>query len=134
MLQRHREFPAARETEFPLSDEARRYFNSGPPFLRRYLPFWLANLVERMLVLLLPLFAVLVPTFKILPGLIQWRVKARVFRWYGEISFEEELRDPDSEHAGYARTLDEIERGSIVPRCREHMPTIFITCAYRRRT
>jgi hypothetical protein len=50
--------------EITLSDEARRYFKTRPPFLRRYLPFWLANPVERMLVLLVPLFVVLVPAIK----------------------------------------------------------------------
>jgi len=122
VLQRHQEFPAGRETEFPLNDEARRYFKTGPPFLRRYLPFWLANPVERMLVLLLPLFVVLVPAIKILPALMQWRVRSRVFRWYGEIKFLEAqlLNDPDPARAPeILARLDEIERGvarTSVPR------------------
>jgi hypothetical protein len=122
VLQRHREFPAGRESEFPLSDEARRYFKTGPPFLRRYLPFWLANPVERMLVLLVPLFVVLVPAIKVLPALMQWRVRSRVFRWYGEIKFLEAelLHDPDSARiAEMLARLDEIERGvarTSVPR------------------
>lgn len=114
ILQKHKEFPAARESEFQLNDQAQRYYQSGPPLLRRYLPFWLANLIERMLVLLVPLFAVLVPAFKVLPALIEWRVKSRVFRWYGEIKFlEDELaRDPD--HEGMQQMLvrlDDIEQG-----------------------
>jgi TRAP transporter TAXI family solute receptor len=122
VLQRHREFPAGRETEFALSDEARRYFKTGPPFLRRYLPFWLANPVERMLVMLVPLFVVLLPAIKILPALIQWRARSRVFRWYGEIKFLEEelLHHPDSARASkMLARLDEIERGvdrTSVPR------------------
>ncbi len=121
ILQKHREFPAARESEFMLSDQAQRYYQSGPPFLRRYLPFWLANLLERMLVLLVPLFAVLVPAFKVLPALIEWRVKSRVFRWYGEIKFlEEELgRQPDREGLQHMlERLDDIEQGvsgTLVP-------------------
>jgi hypothetical protein len=114
VLQKHREFPAPRESEFPLSDEAQRYYKVGPPFLHRYLPFWLANLIERIVVLLVPLFAVLVPAFKILPGLFQWRVKRRIFRWYGEIKFLEDelLRDPDPDSANeMLERLDEIERG-----------------------
>jgi TRAP transporter TAXI family solute receptor len=114
ILHGYREFPAARETEFPLSDEAQRYFKTGQPFLRRYLPYWLANLVERMLVLLLPLIAVLVPAMRILPGLWQWRVKSRVFRWYGEIKYlEAELHnDPRAERIPeMLARLDEIEQG-----------------------
>lgn len=114
MLQKHKEFPSARESEFSLSDQAQRYYTSGPPLLRRYLPFWLANLIERMVVLLVPLFAVLIPAFKILPAMIEWRVKSRVFRWYGEIKYLEEelLRDPDEEHIeAVLERLEEIERG-----------------------
>jgi hypothetical protein len=56
VLQGHKEFPAARETTFPLSKQAERYLEDGPPFLQRYLSFWVANLIERMLVLLVPFF------------------------------------------------------------------------------
>ncbi len=133
LLQRHKEFPSARETEFRLSDQAERYFNSGPPLLRRYLPFWLANLIERMVVLLVPLFAVLVPAFKILPALLEWRVKSRVFRWYGEIKFlEEELArgsHPDQAEIMLQR-LDEIERGVT----NTSVPTSYADYAYNLRT
>lgn len=114
ILQKHREFPAARESDFQLNDQAQRYYQSGPPLLRRYLPFWLANLIERMLVLLVPLFAVLVPAFKVLPALIEWRVKSRVFRWYGEIKFLEDELASDPDHEGLQQMLvrlDDIEQG-----------------------
>jgi TRAP transporter TAXI family solute receptor len=133
VLQKHREFPAARESEFVLSDQAQRYFQSGPPLLRRYLPFWLANLIERMLVLLVPLFAVLVPAFKVLPALIQWRVKSRVFRWYGEIRFlEDELaRQPDRDGLrAVLERLDEIEQGVS----RTSVPMSYADYAYNLRT
>ena len=133
LLQRHKEFPSDRESEFVLSDQARRYFSNGPPFWRRYLPFWLANLIERMVVLLVPLFAVLVPAFKILPALMQWRVKARIFRWYGEIKFlEEELRRaPDAAHAAQVlERLEEIERGVS----RTSVPLSYSDYAYNLRT
>jgi hypothetical protein len=126
LLQRRGEFPAARESEFVLSEEAARYLQNGPPFLRRYLPFWLANLIERMVVLLVPLFAVLVPAFKILPSLLEWRVRTRVFRWYGEIQYlEEELgREPGRiDAAPMLERLDAIERGvtrTRVPKAYSH--------------
>jgi len=133
ILHRYREFPAARETEFPLSDEAQRYFKSGQPFLRRYLPYWLANLVERMLVLLLPLVAVLVPAMRILPGLWQWRVKSRVFRWYGEIKYLETELSNDPRAARIPELLarlDEIERGVE----RTPVPRNYSDYAYNLRT
>jgi len=113
-FQKTGEFPAARESEFSLADEARRFYKSGTPFLQRYLPFWVANLIERLAVLLLPFIAVLLPLFKILPALIQWRNKSRLFRWYRELkSLESQVAvDSDSAHLnGYFDRLDEIEEG-----------------------
>jgi hypothetical protein len=112
MLQKLGEFPAARESEFPLAEEAQRYYKSGTPFLYRYLPFWLANLMERMAVLLLPLVAVLLPLFRILPALIQWRNKSRLFKWYGELKLLESRVANSANPAqlnGYLDRLDEIE-------------------------
>ena len=114
VLQRAGEFPAPREAEIPIADEAKRYFKNGPPFLQRYLPFWLANLIERLAVLLLPLIAVVLPMFKVLPAMIQWRNKSKVFRWYGELKFLENQvsANPDPAQLDrYLERLDEIEDG-----------------------
>ena len=114
MLQKAGEFPAARESEIFLADEAQRYYKSGTPLLQRYLPFWVAILIERMAVLLLPLVAVLLPLFKILPALIQWRNKSRLFKWYGELKFLEAQAALNPDPAmldGYLDRLDEIEEG-----------------------
>ena len=56
----------------PLAEEADRFFKSGKPFLQRYLPYWLANLVDRMVVLLIPLIAVLVQLIKIMPSVYDY--------------------------------------------------------------
>ena len=47
-------FPAAESIDHPLSREAVRFHKAGRPFLQRYLPFWLAVLAERLLLLLVP--------------------------------------------------------------------------------
>ena len=46
------------------------------------MPFWVANLIQRLLVLLVPLIAVAIPVMRIFPGVYTWRVRMRVFRWY----------------------------------------------------
>ncbi|AGC43936.1 TRAP transporter solute receptor TAXI family protein [Myxococcus stipitatus DSM 14675] len=79
------EFPAPRETGFPLSSEARRYYEAGVPLLQRYLPFWAANLVDRLWVMLVPFIAVVVPLFRIIPALYQWRIRSRIVRWYARL-------------------------------------------------
>ena len=114
MFHRPGDFPAAREGDFPLSDTAGRYFRSGPPFLQRYMPFWVANLIERLIVLLVPLIAVAIPVMRVFPGVYTWRVRMRVFRWYRELrSVEGEAERslaPDGASALLAR-LDAILEG-----------------------
>ena len=78
-------FPSPRFLVFPLSDEARRYFKSGPPFLRRTLPFWAATLIDRLTLMLLPLIAIIIPLTRIMPPIYKWRVRRRVYKWYKEL-------------------------------------------------
>jgi TRAP transporter TAXI family solute receptor len=96
LFQRAGEFPNARHVDFPLSAEAERYYQSGRRFLQRYLPFWAATLVDRMLVLLIPLFALVIPLSRIVPAVYGWQVRSRIYKWYGQLKFHEEAwrRDP----------------------------------------
>lgn len=103
------EFPAAREGDFPLSDDAQRFFKSGPPFLQRYMPFWVANLIERMLVLLVPLVAVVIPLLRIFPGIYNWRVRLRVFRWYRKLREVERDAAKNPSAAGIAVLLERLD-------------------------
>lgn len=89
LLNRPGEFPSPKATDFPLAEEADRYFKNGRPLLQRYLPFWLANFVQRLILMLIPLVAILVPVFKVLPALLEWKEKNRLFRRYGELKFLE---------------------------------------------
>ncbi|HEY7240558.1 MAG TPA: TAXI family TRAP transporter solute-binding subunit [Burkholderiales bacterium] len=75
-------FPNSRQSEFPLAKDAARYYQSGPPFLQRYLPFWLANLIDRMWVALFSIVAVLIPLSRLVPPLYAFRIRSRIFRWY----------------------------------------------------
>src|SRR5690606_41019459 len=78
-------FPSPGGMEVPLADEAARFYRHGRPLLQRYLPFWLANLVDRMWVVLAAIVAVLIPLSRLVPPLYQFRVRSRVFRWYGQL-------------------------------------------------
>jgi TRAP transporter TAXI family solute receptor len=85
-------FPNSRGQDVPIAEEAQRYFKSGKPFLQRYLPYWAANFLDRMLVLLIPMLAVLLPAIKLVPVLYTYRLKSRIVRWYARLSeFEREL-------------------------------------------
>jgi len=89
IFQKPGEFPNATQVDFPLSKEAERYYKSGKPLLQRYLPFWAATLIDRMVVMLVPVLALLIPIVKFAPSLYGWRVRSRIFRRYGELKFLE---------------------------------------------
>ena len=109
---RVRDFPAPRDGDYPLSSEAQRYYKSGSPFLQRYLPFWVAVLVDRLLFLLLPVLAIALPLLRVMPAVYSWRVRRRIYQWYGELKFlEQEMREhPDSSRiSDFLERLDRIE-------------------------
>ncbi|MBI1394893.1 MAG: C4-dicarboxylate ABC transporter substrate-binding protein [Betaproteobacteria bacterium] len=113
LFHRQGTFPANQRFDFPISPDAERYYKSGRPLLQRYLPFWLANLIDRMIVFLIPLVAVLFPLSRLLPPLYRWRVRSRIYRWYGELMFiENETRRSITagEHRDFTDRLDAIER------------------------
>ena len=83
------EFPGTTRVDLRISTDADRHKRFGPSFLYRYLPFWLATLAERAIIILVPLAAVLLPLFHYLPQLLRWRVRSRVYRWYGELALLE---------------------------------------------
>ncbi|RJF98047.1 TAXI family TRAP transporter solute-binding subunit [Noviherbaspirillum saxi] len=79
------EFPTASYTEIPVSPVAQKFYKDGPPLLQRYLPFWLANFFERMWVVVVALGALILPLSRIIPPLYVWKVRSRVYRWYGQL-------------------------------------------------
>ena len=133
LLHRPGDFPNAKATDFPLASEAKRYFQSGRPFLQRYLPFWLANFIERMLVLLIPLVAVVYPVVKALPEIFFWRQKNKIFKWYGELKFlEGDLARDDmstEERNRHLARLDAIESEAAAL----HVPLAFADRVYTLR-
>ncbi len=83
LLNKPGEFPNGNATDFPLADEAVRYYKDGRPFLQRYLPYWAANALQRLLLVLIPLVAISVPVFRIVPKLFEFKEKNRLYRRYG---------------------------------------------------
>ncbi|MFZ0425097.1 MAG: TAXI family TRAP transporter solute-binding subunit [Xanthobacteraceae bacterium] len=113
IFQKAGQFPAAESIDIPLSDEAQRFYKSGLPFLQKYLPFWIATLVERMIVVFLPLAAFLYPMFKILPRLYDWFLRKIIIRLHDEMkSIEAELMiHGEGPHADAIRArLDQLDQ------------------------
>lgn len=103
-------FPTTEHSEYPIAREAERAINSGAPFLQRYLPFWLANLVERMWLVLGIIIAVLLPLSRIVPPLYEFRIRSRVFRWYGQLrEIEDRMQAGDEDPALLAQELAQLD-------------------------
>ena len=77
------EYPAPLARDFPLSPDAERYYKSGTQFLYKRLPFWLANLLARLVVIVLPLLVILIPATKLAPAAYKWLMRSRIIKWYG---------------------------------------------------
>ncbi len=84
-FQRKGDFPNARDGERSLAPEAERFYRNGVPWLQRFLPFWLANLIDRMWLAMLSIVAVLLPLSRIVPPIVELRIRSRVFRWYAQL-------------------------------------------------
>ncbi len=95
-FKRAREYPNIENNELPMAKEAERAIKSGAPLLQRYLTFWLANLVERMWLVLSIILALLLPLSRIVPPLYAFRVRSRIFRWYGQLRNIEVRIDTDN--------------------------------------
>ncbi|MFL6580924.1 MAG: TAXI family TRAP transporter solute-binding subunit [Burkholderiales bacterium] len=89
IFQKAGQFPASEPIDLPLSEEAREFFHTGAPFLQRYLPFWLAVFVGRLLLILIPVIGVVIPLFRFIPASYGYIVRRRVFILYGELKFLE---------------------------------------------
>jgi len=106
------EFPAPKVQDFPLSDQAERFYKTGRPFLLDYLPFWVAVFLDRIIKIMIPVVVILIPLVRIMPWLYSWRNRSKLYRWYGELKY---LELEVSEHpqtnriADYYAKLDRIE-------------------------
>jgi hypothetical protein len=99
LFQRVGTYPKYPDPEFTLSEDAERYYRSGQPFLQRFLPFWLANFIQRMITLLVPVATLALPLMKLIPALFRWRHRQRLLHWYAELKQLEArvAMDPDRE-------------------------------------
>jgi len=113
LLQRKGEFPAPLEHDFRISVDAARFYKSGKTFFYRYLPFWLASLTSRIVVVFVPMIVVLIPLLRSIPPFFRWRVRSRIYRWYRSLlSLERELLEASDsgKREEMLKRLDEIER------------------------
>lgn len=105
------EFPNLKHNEVEISAEAQRAYTEGASMLQRHLPFWLANVLQRMALALGLIVAVVLPLSRVVPPLYAFRIRSRVFRWYGRLrEIETQIDSGESSPAALQADLDQVEQ------------------------
>ena len=133
IFQKAGQFPAAESIDLPLSEEAQRFYKTGRPFLQGYLPFWVATLVEKVLVVIIPLAALLYPVFRFLPQTYDWMMQLRIRRLYDEIkSIESEMEVEGTEIDASALNA----KLNLIDQRANHLqlPTVYASSLYTLRS
>jgi TRAP-type uncharacterized transport system substrate-binding protein len=129
-LNKRGEFPSPKELDIPLSNSAERFYKKGRPFLLDYLPFWVAVLIDRLILILVPVAIVLIPLMRGIPWLYSWRKRRKFYHWFGELKNLESdvLKNSEPEKVlEYQERLDQIE--ASINRIR--VPLTFFAEVYR---
>jgi uncharacterized protein len=119
LFQRAGEFPTQTDPEYPMAETARDFYRNGPRLINRYLPFWVANYMQRTIALLIAAIAIVIPVFRFAPKMYVWLVHQRVRKLYRRLRLVEEalhteLTVPQAE--ALQRDLAEIDQeASVVP-------------------
>jgi len=109
LFQEAGEFPTEKFLSLPIEKEAERFHARGPSFLQRYLPFWAATLIDRLIVMLIPLIAVVLPLIRLFPPVYRWRVRSRIYRWYADLKDIEARLDAGEDGKELAAAAQRLE-------------------------
>jgi len=132
LLEERGAFPSPKAVGFPLNKEARKFYQSGPPFLMRVLPFWMATWLVRMFVMLIPLITVLYPLIKIAPPTYTWRVRRKVNKLYKRLYRLEMEFLQTREKKGLARLLERLDQLDRMA-AEVNVPTSYLDSHYNLR-
>ena len=89
-FERTDQFPAYIDKSIPLSDVAQRFYEKGAPWLTGMLPFWVVSYIDRMWLLALGLFAIVLPMFRLIPNYRLFRSRQLISDAYDELKIIEE--------------------------------------------
>ena len=86
------EFPSFKDSIMMESPVAVHYEKNNYPILAAYFPFWIAELISRLIFVLLPFCVLAYPILQALPSYRAKRMQNKINRLYGELKkFEQEL-------------------------------------------
>ena len=109
---RRGEFPSFKNSGLPESPVFQRYEQNGQPWLMNYFPFWLAELINRLAVIVLPFLVVAFPVLSSLPKFKAQRIHSRINKIYEALKgYELELSKGFNPNCidDYLEKLDHLE-------------------------
>lgn len=114
-LQRHGQFPSFRGTDFPLSPTARAYSLGARPWLETLLPYRTAQWAELLIYAVIPILILAFLVLAWIPRLFDWRIRAALNHFYGDVKFlETEMDSVASEQPMALKRL--LERLDVIER------------------
>ena len=81
-LEKAGEFPSKQGVTFPLLPEAKQFLEKGPSFFYKVLPFWVASMINRLWIMIIPLVTLLIPSVKLALPTYRWRVRRKIASRY----------------------------------------------------
>lgn len=116
---RRGEFPSFRTSGLIESSQASLYYDKGLPFLMNYLPFSLAEVIHRLVFLILPLLAIAFPIVQYVPQLWDKYMRNRINKVYSSLkSLENDItnsKNPD-QYIDFTARLNKISQEALVLR------------------
>ncbi len=114
-LQRHGQFPSFRGSDFALSPAARAYSLGARPWVETLLPYGTAQSIELLMFAVMPILALAIIVLAWIPRLFDWRIRAALNHFYGDLKFLESEMDAVATNNPMAlrnllERLDNIER------------------------
>jgi len=131
-LAKDNSFPTLNYIDIPISEEAKRYYEFGPSILQRYLPFWAADMLDRLKVMLIPLLTIMLPIIKIIMPAYEWRIKSRIKRWYKKLREIENKLSKDIDSAERKKIITQLEQINEEIK-KSHMPLSHSDALYNLR-
>jgi TRAP-type uncharacterized transport system substrate-binding protein len=121
LFHRAGDFPSLRRIDFPTAPNTRFTLTQGLPFHERLLPFWWAQFVERLVLLVLPVILMALWLMLQIPNYVRWLLQNRVNRWYGALKFIENDLSQEKitgmEMARFLASLNNIDKALLAFHC-----------------
>ncbi len=112
------QFPKLRGTDFPLTNTAKAYSLGDRPWMETLLPYGKAQVAQLLTFAVIPTVALALMIFAWIPKLFDWRVRAALNHFYGELKFIESEMEAIASNdpmalRGLLERIDAIERRVI---------------------